>query len=302
MKFTTLDLRMFIKSLPEANEPCFSYSALEKKSAGEILKVIEERFGRPMSEEIADWRDADMSAKYREMLVERKNLKEERRALHKSAMAGVALRVTGHDFNGWLGGALGALKRLPAEVQDDLNLQAAKNLLGNFIDIYGDFWQIKGGKAYASSISAKNIVDFCKKCVHWNTMEKVTFVGFDDESWSYNAQTAVIYPAVMNLIDNASRHYKPQAPDEKAQIHVELHGKSLFVIDNGMGVPEEHVEKMWDLGYSTKDPMHREDAGVGLFICKSRLEACGNSIHYHSSKPPVVKSQLNGACFEIRLK
>lgn len=60
--------------------------------------------------------------------------------------------------------------------------------------------------------------------------------------------------------------------------------------DNGAGVPEEHVGKLFEPNFTTKNG----GSGLGLAISRSILERCGASISYSKS------FALGGACFTIR--
>ncbi|MBP5488496.1 MAG: HAMP domain-containing histidine kinase [Bacteroidales bacterium] len=60
--------------------------------------------------------------------------------------------------------------------------------------------------------------------------------------------------------------------------------------DNGPGVPEENMPKLFTPKFTTKS----SGSGLGLSICKSILERCGAAIAYSRS------FKLGGACFTIR--
>ena len=59
--------------------------------------------------------------------------------------------------------------------------------------------------------------------------------------------------------------------------------------DNGPGVAEEHVDKLFTPNFTTKN----SGSGLGLAISRSVLERCGAAISYSRS------FSLGGACFTI---
>jgi two-component system sporulation sensor kinase A len=60
--------------------------------------------------------------------------------------------------------------------------------------------------------------------------------------------------------------------------------------DNGMGMPKEHVEKLFNSIFTTK----AKGMGIGLIICKRLVESHGGSIH--------VKSEVGkGSVFTVKL-
>ena len=64
----------------------------------------------------------------------------------------------------------------------------------------------------------------------------------------------------------------------------------IVVEDNGPGVSDEHVEKLFTPNFTTKNG----GSGLGLAISRSILERCGATISYSKS------FTLGGACFTVR--
>ena len=59
----------------------------------------------------------------------------------------------------------------------------------------------------------------------------------------------------------------------------------LFVTDTGIGIPEEHLPKVWDVFYQVDGSSTREygGAGLGLAIVKSFVEAHGGEVEVRSA-------------------
>lgn len=84
--------------------------------------------------------------------------------------------------------------------------------------------------------------------------------------------------ALINIIENAMV-VETIAPVKKINISVANTPKGiLFIIgDNGIGITPEHLEKIWELGYSTNDT-----TGLGLSFAKKVIEDNSGSIEIES--------------------
>ncbi len=97
----------------------------------------------------------------------------------------------------------------------------------------------------------------------------------------------------VNLLGNAVQAIG-DAPDGMVRVSLRKSVESGFwdivVEDNGPGVSEENVEKLFTPNFTTKNG----GSGLGLAISRSILERCGASISYSRS------FTLGGACFTVR--
>jgi signal transduction histidine kinase len=100
-----------------------------------------------------------------------------------------------------------------------------------------------------------------------------------------------IRQVLINLLNNAI-----QASDEGGEIIVRLQstdkGASIDVIDSGIGIPKENLDRIFEPFFSTKAP--GKGTGLGLFVSRDIIEKCGGRL--------TVESQLGkGACFTIQI-
>lgn len=90
-----------------------------------------------------------------------------------------------------------------------------------------------------------------------------------------------------NLVDNAIKYSNANSTIEASFYNVD--GKSVLIeiSDEGVGIPEEHLPRIFERFYRTDLARSRKEggSGLGLSICKHIIEAHGNSIH--------VRSKLN---------
>lgn len=96
-----------------------------------------------------------------------------------------------------------------------------------------------------------------------------------------------------NLISNSIKY---RHPARNPEIHVSVEvGKELVILkirDNGIGIKDYHLGKIFDMFYRTSD--HSTGSGLGLYIVKETIKKLGGSIE--------VESEVNqGTQFIIQL-
>lgn len=97
---------------------------------------------------------------------------------------------------------------------------------------------------------------------------------------------------VLNLLKNAQDNFREKRTLNPA-VYISAHNNILRICDNGGGIPEEIIEKIFDPYFSTKD----EKNGTGLGLHMSRV-----IVEEHHKGKLHAKNQGNGVCFEIRLE
>ncbi len=128
--------------------------------------------------------------------------------------------------------------------------------------------------------------------------------NFDDNINNINGNYNRLYRALLNLIVNAK-----EAIDDKGEIKLSAENVSLqnkkttldlndgsyikiSVEDNGIGIEEENLSKIFDEKFSTKEK--GRESGFGLNIVKKIIEE-------HSGKISVISEKGKGTKFEIYL-
>jgi two-component system phosphate regulon sensor histidine kinase PhoR len=93
-----------------------------------------------------------------------------------------------------------------------------------------------------------------------------------------------IYQLLVNVFSNAAKYGKIDG-NITASIYAMEDGKILIEIsDNGIGIAEEHIPRLFERFYRTDDARSREigGTGLGLAICKHIIEAHNESIQVRS--------------------
>ena len=96
-----------------------------------------------------------------------------------------------------------------------------------------------------------------------------------------------IYQVLVNIFSNAVKYGKIDGEISAGVYHLEDEKILIEITDNGIGIDEAHIPRLFERFYRTDDARSREigGSGLGLAICKHIVEAHGENIH--------VRSQLN---------
>lgn len=122
-----------------------------------------------------------------------------------------------------------------------------------------------------------------------------------DQMWVW-ADKQRIQQVIMNLVSNAIKYSKDPAenPEEPAwvEISVKEEGEKVkvFVKDNGKGIPEEHLNRIFERFYRVEKSRSKErgGTGLGLAIVKHILEA-------HKTRINVKSTVGRGSVFSFKL-
>lgn len=87
----------------------------------------------------------------------------------------------------------------------------------------------------------------------------------------------LIEQALVNLLDNAVR-YSPPGSDIDIVVRKEDKAIEMAILDRGVGIPKEDLERIFDKFYRVKRPGHGGGTGLGLSICKGIVHAHGGRI------------------------
>jgi two-component system phosphate regulon sensor histidine kinase PhoR len=96
-----------------------------------------------------------------------------------------------------------------------------------------------------------------------------------------------MYQVLVNIFSNAVKYGKIDGEITASVYHLEDKKVLIEITDNGIGIEEAHIPRLFERFYRTDDARSRDigGSGLGLAICKHIIEAHGENIH--------VRSQLN---------
>jgi two-component system sensor histidine kinase KdpD len=122
--------------------------------------------------------------------------------------------------------------------------------------------------------------------VERNRTEELLFV---------KADARLIVQVVINLLDNAMK-YAPEGSTIRIDTTTRGGSVAVRIADEGLGVPDDQKELIFDLFYSSGNPTgdSRRGLGIGLALCQSIIRAHGGTISVSDHEP-------HGAVFEFML-
>ncbi len=98
---------------------------------------------------------------------------------------------------------------------------------------------------------------------------------------------------VINLISNAVK-YSPAGTTITVRVQADQAGFALAVIDQGIGIPEIDLVKLFDPFYRVDNAKDHKGTGLGLTIVKEAVAVCGGTID-------VTSEVGKGSIFTVRL-
>ena len=120
----------------------------------------------------------------------------------------------------------------------------------------------------------------------------VTF-GMEGEPYLVYGDEMRLYHMVLNLVDNAIK-YSPAGSHVEVQLRYQPKQISITVADEGQGIPEADLERIFEKYFRSSQTGPIEGSGVGLATVRSIAEAHGGTVA--ASNRPV-----GGALFTITL-
>lgn len=89
-----------------------------------------------------------------------------------------------------------------------------------------------------------------------------------------------------NLISNAIKYRDSGKTNHIVNIQINTNQKeaNIKVIDNGVGMAEEHLGNIFKMFYRAQSTSSKQGSGIGLFIVKESLEKIGGSITVNSTQ------------------
>ena len=236
--------------------------------------------------------EAELTALLEEEVLE---LRERADRDFELAQLGMATQVITHELDTAVTEVRNGLRRLGAwaDVNDGLrdvysDIRTAFDHLDGYLSLFTPLQRrLRRRRERVTGTGIRTFLDrLFGRRLEGLSIELRTTEAFQE--WHATAFRSGLYPAFINLVDNATYWVRQSSPPY--WIKLDADGDALIVSDSGPGVPERDREVIWDYGFSRK-PGGR---GAGLHITREVLTREGWSIEAVSSPDG------NGAAFEIR--
>jgi signal transduction histidine kinase len=119
----------------------------------------------------------------------------------------------------------------------------------------------------------------------------------------YNSKEEIkIYPneimqVLLNILKNAQDNFR-EKKIKNPYIKVTTENRNISICDNGGGIPQDILEKIFDPYFSTKN--EKNGTGLGLYMSKTIVEKHHNGILHVQNKHDDQEA-TTGVCFTIKL-
>lgn len=143
------------------------------------------------------------------------------------------------------------------------------------------------------------LIELITNCMHSihaiHPKAKISISHNDDQNFPVEADPELLEVALMNLLDNAAKYSKDRA---EIAIHIEKHRGfiKLQIQDNGIGIPEQDIEHIFQRFYTVNKQESKKlgGSGLGLSIVETIVEK-------HYGKISVESTVGEGTTFTILL-
>ncbi|WP_201712681.1 sensor histidine kinase [Rossellomorea arthrocnemi] len=117
----------------------------------------------------------------------------------------------------------------------------------------------------------------------WLWEGKDLAVSLEADEVKYIGHEELLYQAFENLVTNSIK-YTPAGGDINMSLYKEQKGITFIIEDTGIGIPPEHMEKIFDRFYKVDESRshERDSSGLGLSIVKKIISLHHGNIHVKS--------------------
>ncbi len=175
------------------------------------------------------------------------------------------------------------------------NISMYSQHLSETIDDFREFFKINKEK---KDVSYTELIDCALNIVEDSIINKnIKIVKKINCEYKFNTYPNEIKQVILNLIKNAEdilieKDVKDPTITIETSCSVNCVDSILKIYDNGGGIPEELIDKIFDPYFSTKSK--KDGTGLGLYMSKTIIEEhCGGALTAYNSK--------DGAVFTITL-
>ena len=216
-------------------------------------------------------------------ITDRKRMQAELLKTQKLESLGVLAGGIAHDFNNILTGIIGNVSLARMQVGEGhkavARLAASENALARATDLTRQLLTFaRGGEPIKKIIEVGGLLkEAASFAIHGSTV-KCKFVLADD-LWLVEADEGQLSQVIQNLVINA-RQAMPEGGTltlEAVNVGSTQEGKRIVqisVADSGTGIPEHHLQRIFDPYFTTK----QLGSGLGLATCYSIIKRHGGNI------------------------
>ena len=170
------------------------------------------------------------------------------------------------------------------------NIQSYVGNLSSIIDDFRNFYR-PDKQTVLSSFCA--VIDKALSIIQ-NSIEsdRIELIKEYNNEQEFEMLDTEMLQVILNILKNAQDNFKEKKVTNP-RIKIIVDNRTLKICDNGGGIPNEVLEKIFDPYFSTKD--EKNGTGIGLYMSKTIVEN-------HHQGTLCAYNENNGICFKIELK
>lgn len=211
-------------------------------------------------------------------------LREQRRELQRqNERLEEFTSVVSHDLRTPLAVATAAVEQLSHE-HGDIDVDQIENALKRMDNIISKTLTLAKSGQVTGDTQQVDLHSLATRCRHTVSATEMD-LEVDDELPTIEADPDRLQHVFENLYRNAVEHGGPEV-----KITVEQTEDGFAVSDDGPGIPEDEIDKIFETGYSTTT----DGTGFGLAIVKRIAESHGWSVHVEESAMGGARVRFSG--------
>ncbi len=205
--------------------------------------------------------------------------------------------IIAHDLKNPLAAFIGFMDTLQERINDmtieeqQENLKQVTMLAENMLDFLENL--LKWGRSQVGvlefnpqNVNMKNLVEQAIKIVSWNAISKnISIQNKVDANLMVMCDKNMLLTVLRNLISNAVK-FSYQDDEILITSDTKEDGVSLLIKDNGIGISDEELSKLFKIDTRVNRPgtANETGTGLGLILCKEFVEYHGGNMIFHSQE------------------
>ena len=196
---------------------------------------------------------------------------------------------TSHDLRAPLTSILGLLQLIELsknkeDVKEYLSqIKISTEKLDNFIQDIVNYTHNKKASIEYIEIDFENLTQKCfDKLSFMSKAESIRKTIHIKSKSPFNSDVQRLDNLMTNLISNSIKYYNPASEDPFIKVDISINTKeaNVKIEDNGIGIKESNLDKVYDMFYRAS--ASSKGSGIGLYIVKEIVEKLSGSVSVNS--------------------
>lgn len=197
-----------------------------------------------------------------------------------------------------LSGLINILRREQNPTQRELYLQMMEksiHRLNEFIKEIVDYSRNANQDVKRDNILFQPLIEeIFESMAHLENADAIKKVVHVEQDYPFQTDAHRLKVVLNNLVSNAYKYSSTHRRDCFIEVRVKVspYKATIHVNDNGQGISESHIEKVFEMFFRASEG--QSGTGLGLYIVKETLDKMQGSIH-------VVSDLGKGTCFIVNI-